>query len=129
MQATDNTQNCLSRAAYIARQHGTQRGGWAVSHDSDHAAILKGIEDGDPLVLDSIGEPGWLSGEWADDPTPHSMLRLVGWDEEEDTEASQEICQVYEEAASEAYWAEIERSCRYYLQAATEKAWRRSLQG
>lgn len=67
----------LARAGYEA---GAAAGSWVVDGNTSAAAaaaLLVGLEDGDPAVLDSLpGSP--LSGEWADGPTPSSVLADVG---------------------------------------------------
>jgi hypothetical protein len=70
--------------------------------------VLKGYEDGDPEVLDM--EPAPLSGEWADSPTPSSLVKELDLAETEDEET---ILREYEEAYSVAFWHEVIRVARY----------------
>ena len=78
--------------------------------------VLKGIQDGDPEVLDSLRTPN-LSGEYADDPTPQTLAQLVGLDEQNDPEGYRldELCTVWEDAASMEFWSQIERTCKRML--------------
>ena len=42
--------------------------------DATYREVLKGIEDGDPEVMDRFRTPD-LSGEWTDEPTPRTRER------------------------------------------------------
>lgn len=61
-----------------------------------------------------------LSGEWADEPTPQSLLEEIsaisglGYDEIPDW-LTDEACEAWEVAASEAFEDELYRRARYYL--------------
>ncbi len=79
--------------------------------DEAYARILKGIEDCDPEVMDM--QPSPLSGEWAGDPTPDSLGKE--WGLEGDTLS--EACDIFEQAYSEAFWAEVERVATYQVTA------------
>ena len=79
---------------------------------ADYARILKGIQDGDPEVLDQLITPN-LSGEWADDPTPQTLANDLGI--ETDDDRLDGLCTLWEDAAHQAFWGEIEQTCRYYL--------------
>ena len=70
----------------------------------------EGIEAGDPAILDSLSEPS-LSGEWADDYTSSDLIYDLGIEHEE-TEYQDELCETWNEAASAAFWAEVERIAR-----------------
>jgi hypothetical protein len=63
---------------------------------------------GDPDLYDLIPEPAWLSGEWADAPTPASLKATIGMTDEEWEPGGDVICEVYEQAANEAFWGAIE---------------------
>lgn len=97
-----------------AEQCGTEAGkaaaSWAFDGDTDretYAKVLKGIEDGDPEIMDM--QPAPLSGEWAGESIPELSARY-GIDLEDE-----EIADRFEEAYSQAFWDEIERTARYHL--------------
>lgn len=106
----------LTMAEVLAAQAGTIYGknaaAWAVEPDrTSHEQMLralKGIEDGDPKVIDAFREPN-LSGEFQDAPTPASVAAEAGLAPEEDGSAA---CEAWEEAAQSAFWGEIERILR-----------------
>lgn len=88
-------------------------GGRATSGERDRAELtLKGIEDGDPAVMDSLPFPN-LSGQWADDPTPQTLMAEL--DCEVEPEEEPEICEAWEVAASDAVLDSVERMCRELL--------------
>jgi hypothetical protein len=82
--------------------------GGRVTRDEKQAAqaFLDAFEDCDHSALP---EPPNLSGEWAGDETPQSlMLALLGdgWNEvEEYVEAQQDLCTAWEDAANEAFFS------------------------
>lgn len=103
-----------------ARQLGQDAGEAAASWVFDgnttreqYVRILKGIDDGDPEILDSLPTPN-LSGEWADDPTPRSVLEELGVDPEDDALAP-DLLSIWEQAASDAVVWELERIARMQL--------------
>jgi hypothetical protein len=118
------TADPIEKAIAYARAEGTQDGLAAASWYFDgntttetHARVLKGLEDGDPAVLDTLPSPD-LSGEWAD---VRSGPQLVAEAAEEAgleayseivQDAFSEICDAYETAFSEAAQDEIERLAR-----------------
>lgn len=82
--------------------------------------VLKGIEDGDPMITDSLPSAD-LSGQWADSPTAESILREeLGTEIEQyrdadgyaDWDVLNDLIAAYEEAFSEAAQDEIVRTCR-----------------
>ena len=88
---------------------------WVFDGNTDpanYARILKGIQDGDPVVLDNLTTPN-LSGEWADDPTPQTLADDLGI--ETDDDRLDDLCTLWEDAAHRAFWDEIERTCKYHL--------------
>lgn len=66
-----------NHAAYLGADAAMAAASWVTMSESDAQSIL---EDVDPEVLDRYPMPD-LSGEWADDPTPASILRDVGGDD------------------------------------------------
>lgn len=87
--------------------------------DSSYVEVLKGIEDGDPMIMDSLPFAD-LSGQHADSPTAESIARDELSEEEfEELSHSQhhdelvdELITVYEDAFSVAAQDEIVRVCR-----------------
>ena len=99
-----------SAEAY-ARVTGDRDGGaaasWYTIDETNAAAILRGIEDGDPAVLDTFPFPD-LSGQWADTLTGPQLVRdaleYAGEDPDGDEaqDAFGDICDAYEAAFSAA---------------------------
>ena len=106
--------NEITQAAEnLGRDKGRADAGWVGIDSGNAAAILQGIEDGDPEIMDMMPAP--LSGEWAGESIPelmnesginHYKINKDDWDTWMET---------YEEAYSDAYWAEVDRTCRYHL--------------
>jgi hypothetical protein len=61
-------------------------------------------------------EPSPLSGEWADGPTPASVLAELGVPD--DSEDADDALSEYERGHSEGYWAEVLRAARVYADTA-----------
>ena len=106
--------NEITQAAEeLGRERGRAGASWVEIDSGNAAAILQGIEDGD---LDMMPDP--LSGEWAGESIPE-LIEESGLDRDEITEQGPEVvqdwCDAYEVAFSDAYWAEIARTCRYHL--------------
>ena len=115
------TDDSMALADQIGASHGKNAAGWVFdgnTTDETYARYLKGIEDGDPMVLDSLREPS-LSGEYADDYTSSDLLSDLGV-EDEDTEYQDELCTAYEDAARAAFWDEVERVARQHVTAGSE---------
>ena len=88
---------------------------WVFDGNTDqdtYARMLKGIQEGDPDILDNLRTPN-LSGEWADEPTPASLAYDLGIDPDDDR--LDHLCQMWEDAAHLAFWGEIERVCKYHI--------------
>jgi len=77
-----------------------------------YAHVLKGIRDGDPAVYDMFRVPD-LSGEFADTPTDRTLAADLDLDLDDDDDrlTLDDACDAYIEAASEAFWSDIERAC------------------
>ena len=76
------------RAAEISNEHGINAAAWweqdtlggrATGEYARYTAetVLKGIEDGDPEIVDSLPYPD-LSGQWADSYSSHDLLEELG---------------------------------------------------
>ena len=120
----------IKYAAKRGRQDGTNAAGWytmdtiggRVSRAEDAQrgarAIIAGIEDGDPAVLDTFPAPD-LSGERADSS---SDLTRDAWaaagiapEDQDGYEDATDICDAYETAFSDAVSDEIARAAREVL--------------
>lgn len=79
--------------------------------------VLKGIEDGDLEILDSLP---WLdlSGQWADGATAEGVLYDANVEAELEPEEEDELVEAYRAACDEALENEIARLCREYLEEA-----------
>ena len=85
---------------------------------AEHAAkILAMYDDGDPLLCDYWPSAPDLSGEWADELTPARLYALLGVTWADDTD-DMELCQAYENAASDA----MDDAVVSYLQDAVKAA-------
>jgi hypothetical protein len=109
----------------MARKDGKTAGvgaaSWCIDGNTTtetYRTILRGIEDGDPAILDQFNTPN-LSGEYAGDSTPQTLAEDYGIDETRDPDGLllDEACTEWEEAASSAFWTELERSVRYQVEA------------
>src|SRR5437879_1965057 len=64
---------------------GVAAGSWVIDGNTSEdtaRSLLQGIEDDDPMVMDSLPDPSW-SGEWADEPTYEELAREAGLSEDE----------------------------------------------
>lgn len=105
----------LARAEEMGREHGENAASWYFDGNTTletYRAVLTGMEDGDPAILDTFPcSP--LSGEWADDPTPRSVLADLGV--EEDSEDADTLLWEYEDAFARAVEVGIEGACLRHL--------------
>ena len=107
----------IEDAAERGRYAGRAAGSWVTDGNTTRETaerLRAGIEEGDPMIMDLFHIPN-LSGEWADGETPRSLAESVGLDPDGDDgddtpEVLDEICSAWEEAAGEAFMAEVERS-------------------
>lgn len=124
----EQLERALNRAATLGNQAGTGAAYWAIQdlwggragRGADDAAreFLRRYEDGDDTGL---CEPQ-LSGEYSDEPTPQSLAIDCGI-EEDDADAIDELCSMWEQACSEAYWWTLERSAREQVAPAAAYDW------
>ena len=108
MNNTDKTQT----AERMGAEHGRAAASWYFNgntSDETYRLILAGLEAGDPEILDSLPSSP-LSGEWAGDPTPLSVLAELGVDATD--EAADDLLTAYELAFSFAVVDEVERAAR-----------------
>lgn len=113
------------RHAYdIGRRHGRNAADWAIQDlwggratrgEKENAQrILKGIEEGDPEVMDAFKLPD-LSGEWADGMTPQSLYEAIGVSEEE-ADGDDSYSEQYEQGVSDGFWGRLESSAKSFLE-------------
>ncbi len=107
---SDRDSDTLTRQAQeLGAYYGRNVGSWVIDGNTDRetaARILQGYDDGDPEIMDM--QPSPLSGEWADDPTPTSVLAELGADDDN----SSDLLDAFEAAFSEAYWDEVIRAAK-----------------
>lgn len=120
---TKTIDDAKEEARALGERHGINAAGWVARGARESAKrILRGIEDGDPMILDAYKAPD-LSGEFSGDLTPRSLLETVldpaDLDEvcadPECNYVENEICTSYEDGAQNAFWEELERLCRFEL--------------
>ncbi len=111
---TQSTFDNLEIAAKEAgAAHGKAAASWYEISEDNAATVLQGIADGDPEIMDTFPSAP-LSGEWADDPTPQSVLSNIGAPSSLDDADRDDLLTAYENAFSDAAQDEIERRARYY---------------
>ena len=118
------------QAAKIGAEHGRNAASWVFdgsTRDDTYRTVLRGIEDGDPAILDAYRTPD-LSGEYADDYSEADLLRDVWPDTEVDEpdELASELSDAYNDAASAAFWDAIETACRQHAESAAIEALRQA---
>lgn len=100
-------------AAELGRRAGVAAASWYIDGNTSEDTLLRilnGIEEGDPEVLGTFPTPN-LSGEWAGDPTPTSVLEDITDEIDEDipVELEDELLNAWEDAAWSAVQDEIQR--------------------
>ena len=112
----DTYETLIAQASEAGAEHGRAAASWYFDGSTDratYAAVLRGIEEGDPAVLDTFPHSP-LSGEWADDPTPATVLDELGVDESDD--AASDYLDAYELGFTEAVEFEIARVARLQVE-------------
>ena len=99
-----------ARAAELGRDAGKAAAAWAFdgsTPDEAYRRVLRGIDDGDPAVLDAIEPPaiGPAAGYDQDD-----LARDLGL--EPGDPALQDAASAYADAFTGSFWAEVERTAR-----------------
>jgi len=100
-------------AELAGAEAGKNAGSWVIDGTTTEETarrILRGLDDGDPEILDM--QPAPLSGEYAGESIPE-LSEQYGIPLDDD-----EVATVFETAFSEAYWAEVERAARYQVEGA-----------
>jgi hypothetical protein len=115
-----NNEELIAKAEGLGADAGKAAGSWYFDGNSSEDAMrafLVGIEEGDPAVMDTLPSAP-LSGEWADDLTPHSLfVELAGMEYDNTlTDAlCDELCSAYELAYMTAAENEAVRYARAVL--------------
>jgi hypothetical protein len=111
----------LEAARKLGAEHGRNAGTWAFDGNTTQATYeraVQGIDDGDPAVLDSFDHllPGIGMRSDPDAYTARNLWDDIGidYDLAEPGEIDR-ITEAYEQAARDAFWAEVERAARYQL--------------
>jgi hypothetical protein len=105
----------ITSAYKMGYDHGTSAASWVTDGNTSeptYRQLAQGLADGDPEVLDSLPSAP-LSGEWADDPTPSSVLADLEVDPADD--GADDLLWSYEEGFSSGVTDEITRVCRHHL--------------
>jgi hypothetical protein len=103
------------RAHALGYAHGRNVGDWTIDDRTTRQEclkVLRGLRDGDPEISDMMPAP--LSGEWADDPTPASVLAELEVDDD-DQDGTNELLQAYEEGFAGGWQTRVEFLCRLQL--------------
>ena len=103
-------------AAFLGREAGKCAASWAFdgnTSEETYQIVKKGLDDGDPAIIDRFRSPD-LSGEFSGDPTPDMLAEEL--DIPYGDAALDDACIAWMDAASEAFWAEIERVVRYHTE-------------
>lgn len=111
----NDTPQLEAAAQQAGYEHGLAAGSWVTdgnTTDDTCRALLAGIEDGDPMILDQLPSSP-LSGEWAGDPTPQSVLEAL--DVYDDDERADDLLRAYEDGFARGVEEEVVRSCKAVL--------------
>lgn len=107
----------------LGSEHGSAAASWYFDGNTPehvYRSVLIGLEDGDPAIYDTFPSAP-LSGEFADEPTPASVLAELGVDEDDD--AADDYLRMYEDGFAVAVADEIERAARAQVFAVEPYAW------
>jgi hypothetical protein len=121
MQSNESWEALAKIATALGASHGRNAAAWWEPHPEmkwDPAAVLKGIEDGDPQVLDTLPYLD-LSGQWADGPNEQSILAEILDEEELEPEEADELVELYRDAYDEAVCVAVESFCRRMVKASS----------
>ena len=110
--------DAYTRAHHLGEQHGRNAVDWFIMDPMQRAGfeewlwrIVKGMDDGDPEVLDSLPQPD-LSGEWVDGWTPMTLAVEVYYEDGED--GLSELCDEYEDGFRLGVERRIYEAYTYY---------------
>lgn len=123
---TPNLDTILEQAEAEGYDHGKAAGSWVLDGNSDPDGarrILRGIEEGDPAILDHLPSAP-LSGEWADSLLPRDVL---AWYElTEDNDAADHVLSAFEDGYDRGVLEQVEHDAESigYLRSITIDGWR-----
>ncbi|MEV4575946.1 hypothetical protein AB0K16_22140 [Nonomuraea jabiensis] len=107
----------MTRARELGTDHGKEAAAWYFDGNTPeytYRRVLKGIEDGDPEVLDTFPTHG-LSGEMADGFSARDLEIALGINPDDESEDFGDVCDAYEEAFNTAVETEIARVARIHV--------------
>ena len=108
------TAEMIRRARRMGREAARNAASWVFdgnTTEETYRAVLKMIEDGDPVFYDNYRVPD-LSGEWADSETPQTLAEYFGSDV--NAPRMDAVCTAWEEGAA-TFEAEVEKIIRAHL--------------
>jgi len=112
MESLEHIDSLIQQAREAGADHGRSAASWYFDGNTPaetYALVLKGLEDGDPMILDTLPcSP--LSGEWADNPTPRTVFEDLGMTGDEDY--ADDVLNAYEDGFTQASQDEVERVAR-----------------
>jgi hypothetical protein len=123
------TDKATERAEILGARAGQNAAQWAIQDLWEGRAtrgerecaesVLRQLDEGDARIYDSFTLPD-LSGEWAGDPTPHTLFEdCTGYeyfpDIDDHHETLDELCTTWEQAVSDAFFSTLEESARKLL--------------
>jgi hypothetical protein len=116
----DYTEGTLEHARQLGAEAGKSAAGWVFDGNTageTYRRVLRGIEAGDPEIMDAYRTPD-LSGEYSGDYTSRDLAADLDIDEDADPDESglNDAELAYMDAASGAFWAEVEREARSHVQ-------------
>lgn len=112
LQASNELGRLRANCEQMADAHGRNAASWVIDGNTSTQTaryLLDGINDGDPMVMDSVREPN-LSGEFAGEMTPAMLASDLGIPA--DSEHVAELEDIYLAHVSSAFWTAIEQDAR-----------------
>lgn len=109
----------------LGTEHGRAAASWVNVDETTAETLRRGMDDGDPAVLDTLPAPD-LSGQWADALTgPQLVADAIRaatehgaiYSEQDANDAFGDLCDTYETAFDDAMTAVVEERIAYYLNA------------
>lgn len=105
--------NLIREAEKIGRANGRSAATWVFDGNTSretYAAVLKGLEEGDPAVYDAYRE-------YADDYSESDLAFNLGLDSIDDLDPDErdEITDAYLQAADDEFWRAVESCARQML--------------
>jgi len=118
MSSKKSYKQLIGEATELGREAGNDAASWYYNRTDpsrdDLLKVLKGIEDGDPEILDTFASSP-LSGEHADSPTPQTLYDMLGMGSGRVEFVGDEVCEAFEQAFSTAYESNVVEQTRERL--------------